>query len=475
MAIADDFSINTATGDIRHDSGSTVYSLLEFHAYASDFSDDPANIDNDVPSKIAGIRDVLKPAIITLLNNGPEATPYNIDDTTAQYLNFGSLEQDGGNVLYTGLRSIGSPLVASSPIYVVQNGSKLTQFWPDGHVRILVKAKTGGALIDSGDVQVYSRKYGQSYSVFDVNLAAGSEQSAAITTSLDNSITLSLAAAQAIYDDITVTAGDYSLDLGNGNGSKLYKGVIDCNNNDLTDVYQGLMAACEEGSAYTINSLDGWRYRKLNSAYNENASAPFGVFAGGKFFVAQGWALINVPAADAENYQLIAHDGTSQVPPVSTGVTIGNLVSGDGVLVAISATPGGAITKDQYQLAAGNTSGLGIITLDTTPAVDTPASGTVRIGDDIYPYSSFSGAVFTLTGTLTKTYTAGDDCYIPLIDSNSIGASESVTVTYSGSSRPLGGSVRRGSGGDAIVSFPISGTMGDTAVAINVVRNSEVG
>lgn len=474
MPISSDFSISN-NGDIRHVSGSTVYSLLDFHAYASDWSDNPENRDNDVPSKIAGIRDTLKPAIITLLNNGPESTAYNIDDTTARFLNFGSLEQSGGNVLYTGLRSIGSPLVANSPIYVVQNSAKLTKFWPDGHVRILVKAKTGGALIDSGDVQVYSRKYGQTYSVFDVNLAAGSEQSAAITTSVDSSVTLSLSAAKAVYDDITVTAGDYSLNLGNGNGSKLYKGVIDCNNNALADVYQGLMAACEEGSTYTINGVAGWRYRKLNAAYNENASAPFGTFAGGKFFVAQGWALINVPASDAEAYELIAHDGTSQVPPVSTGVTIGNLVAGDGVLVAVAATAGGAINKSQYTLGSGNTSGSGTITLSASPAVDTPASGTIRIGEDIYSYTSFSGAVFTLSGTLSSTYSAGTGCYIPLIDTTATGATASTTVTYAGSSRPLGGSVRRGSGGNEIVSFPISGTMGASAVTINVVRNSEVG
>lgn len=475
MAISDDFSINTATGAIRHDSGSTVYSLLDFHAYATDFSDNPENIDNDVPSKIAGIRDILKPAIITLLNNGPEATPYNIDDTAAQFLNFGSIEQDGGNTLYTGLRTIGSPLVSGSPIYIVQNGAKLAKFWPDGHARVLVKAKTGGALIDSGDVEVFSRKFGQTYSVFDVNLAAGSEQSAAITTSVDSSISLSLGAAQTILAGLTITAGDVNLDLGNGNGSKLYKGSIDCNNNPLSDVYQALMAACEEGSAETIVGVEGWRYRKLNAAYNEVGSAPFGIFAGGTFFVARGWALLNVPAGDAENYELKAHDDTRQVPPVSTGVEIGGLVAGDSVLVGISLTAGGALDKSQYTLAAGNTSGLGTITLSSSPAVDTPAAGTVRIGDDIYQYSSYSGAVFTLVGTLSQTYSASTPCYIPLIDTVASGSSESVTVIYSGSPRPLGGSVRRGSGGDEIVAFPISATMGASSVSINTVRNSEVG
>lgn len=475
MAIADDFSIDFTTGDVRHDSGTTVYSCLDFHAYATDLSDDSENRDNDVPTKIAGIRDALKPAIITLLNNGPESTPFNIDDTTAQFINFGSIEQDGGDTLYTGLKTIGTPLVAASPIYVVQNSAKLTSFWPDGHVRILVKAKSSGALIDSGDVSVFSRKYGQSYSAFDVNLAAGSEQSAAITTQVDSAITLSLGAAQAAYASLTVTAGDYNLDLGNGNGSKLYKGVIDCAATDLSVVYQALQASTEEGSAETINGVEGWRYRKLDASYNEVAAAPFGTFAGGKFFVAQGWALINVPAGDAENYQLTAHDGTAQVPPVSTGVTIGNLVSGDGVLVAIAATAGGAITKDQYSLAAGNDSGNGTIVIAETPAVDTPASSTVRIGDDVYPYSSYSGSTFTLTGTLSQSYSATTDCYVPLIDGDATGATFSQSVIYASASRPLGGSVRRGSGGAEIVSFPISGTMGASAVTINVVRNSEVG
>lgn len=74
--------------------------------------------------------------VLNLLGN------YNIDDTTAQFINFGSITQGAGAVLYTGAKTIGSPLVASSPMYIVQNGNKLTKFWSDGHIQILVKAKT---------------------------------------------------------------------------------------------------------------------------------------------------------------------------------------------------------------------------------------------------------------------------------------------------------------------------------------------
>lgn len=474
MPIESDFTVNFDTGDIRHVSGTDVYSALEFHAWLQDLSDDAANIDNDVPSKIAGIRDALKPSILTLPNNGPESTAFNIDDTAAQYINFGSIEQLGGDTQYTGLKSIGSPLVAGSNVYVVQDSAKLTTFWPSGHIQILVKARDSGSLIDSGNVTVFSRDYGQSYATFDVNLAAGSEQPAAITTTVDGSISLSLAAAQAELADLTITVADTNQDLGNGNGSKLYKGTIDCDNKPLATVYQALMSATEQNSTATINGVEGWRYRVLDTAYNENAAAPFGDFAGGTFFVAQGWWLTNVPAGDAENYQLIADDGTSQVPPTQTGVTIGNLQAGDRVIVSRSATAGGAITKNTYTLAAGNISGSSSIVINETISADEPSSGNVRIGDDSYAYTSYSGSTFTLSGTLSSTYSASDPCYVPLIDAAATGAALSVSVLYV-SDRPITGSVRRGSGGDEIVSFPISGTMGNTPISINAVRTSEVG
>jgi hypothetical protein len=79
---------------------------------------------------------------------------YNIDDDAAKYINFGSIQQNGTNELYTGLKSIGSPLVAGSPMYVVQNNAKLTSYWPAGHIQIMVKCKTAGAMIDNADVRV---------------------------------------------------------------------------------------------------------------------------------------------------------------------------------------------------------------------------------------------------------------------------------------------------------------------------------
>jgi hypothetical protein len=175
MPIGTDFSIST-TGDIRHVSGTTVYTVLELHAWLQDLADDAAAAGNDLldilgpnPSKLDGPRDAAVASRLNLLTSG--AVSFNLDDDAAQYINFGSIKQASAAVQYSGLKTIGG-IVAASPIYVVQNGSKLTKFWANGHIQILVKAKTGGSLIDSGNVTAFSRKWGQSYSHFDVNLAA---------------------------------------------------------------------------------------------------------------------------------------------------------------------------------------------------------------------------------------------------------------------------------------------------------------
>jgi hypothetical protein len=96
-------------------------------------------------------------------------------------------------------------------------------------------------------VTAYSRKWGQTYSHFDVNLAAGGEVSAALSTAVDSAIVLSEAQAAALSSKVSVTVGDTTQDLGNGNGAKLYKGIIalsdDCT---LQEAYQYLQHLCRE-------------------------------------------------------------------------------------------------------------------------------------------------------------------------------------------------------------------------------------
>jgi hypothetical protein len=480
MPISTDFTIS-ATGDIRRQAGAgtTVYSVLELHQWLQDLADDAAATGNDLldiiapnPSKLDGPRDAAVASRLNLLTEG--AVAFNLDDTAAQFVNFGSIKQTGATVQYSGLKTIGG-IVAGSPIYVVQSGSKLTKFWADGHVQVLVKVKTANAFIDSGNVTAFSRKWGQTYSHFDVGLSAGGESNAALSTALDGNILLTEANAAALSAKVVVAFGDTTQDLGNGNGGKLYKGTITLSGGaTLSEAYQYLQYLTRENSAATLNSVPGWRYRVLNAAYTEIPAAPFGTFAGGTFFLAQGWWITGVLPAEATRYQLVAHDGTTQVPPTVVGITVGNLVSGDRVLVARDNGSGGLL-KDEYTPVAAS-SGATALQIVESIKTDTPSSGVIRIKGLRYTYSSFNAGTKTFSGlspALASNIVTADDVFVPFIDRQATGAAESVTFIYSANFNTRV-DVRNGSGGSPIVPFSTTLSITNAGGSVNASRNSDV-
>lgn len=480
MAIGDDFQIS-ATGDIRRQAGAstTVYTVLELHAWLQNLADDEAPSGNDSlsilspkPSSLDGPRDAAVASRLNLLTSG--SISFNLDDTAAQFINFGSIKQQSAAVQYSGLKTIGG-IVAASPVYVVQNGSKLTTFWSNGHIQILVKVRTGGTLIDSGNVTAFSRKWGQSYSHFDVNLAAGGESNAALSTAIDSNIVLSEANAALLSSKVTVAFGDTTQDLGNGNGSKLYKGTITLSGGcTLQEAYQYLQYLTRENSAATLNSIPGWRYRVLNAAYTEIPSAPFGTFAGGTFFVAQGWWLTGVLASESTKYQLIAHDGTTQVPPTLIGITVGNLVAGDRVLVARE-NGSGAILKDEYTPVAASAGATSLQVVESIKT-DTPSSGVIRIKNLRYTYTAFNAGTKTFTGlspALASNIVTADDVFVPFIDKVAASTSESQTFIYSANFTARV-DVRNGSGVSPIIPFNTLLSVTSAGASVNASRNSDV-
>lgn len=463
-----------SNGDIRQVSAfvpgtDSRYTTLELHAALQDLADNATPSGDDQvsilgvnPSELAGKRNASRPMALTLLPN------FNINDATAQWFKFGSVEQNSGNDLYTGLKVIGS-LVASSPIYILQNGSKLTKYWSDADVntsfQILVKAKASGTLIDSGNVTVFSRKYGQTYSHFDANLAAGGEQAAALSTAVDGNIdtgTMTPAVAAGYFataiggtggasPKIALAYGDTTQDLGGGQGSLLHKGTITLDGSiTLAQAYQALMWACSESSTITFNAIPGYRYRGLpGQAYAENVAAPFGTFAGGKWFVAQGWWLTGVQAADSKNYQLISHTGVTETPPTSIVIEVGNVTTSDYVLVARD-DGSGDILDTEYTVSAS--AGATSVTVTGLKA-DTPVSGVIRIGGDRYTYTSWSGT--TVSG-LSPAIKAGGyssaPAFIPFIDGVPGGTSIQSTALQFSSNFTARFRVRNG-GGSPIVPF----------------------
>lgn len=472
MAInAAEFSV-AANGDIRHISGTTVYPCLDLHAWLQDLADNSAPAGDDVvsilsanPSKISGARATNKPMSVTLLNG------YNIDDNCAQFFNYGSIEQSSGNTLYTGVKSIGSPLVAGSPIYVVQNAAKITSFWAGGHLQILVKAKTGGTLIDNGDIRAYSRKFGQTYADFAANLTAGSEQPVAISTALDSNIVLTLSNALLLSAKVSIATGDTNQNLGNGNGSKLYKGTISLTGGcTLAEAYQYCMAICSETSATTINAVAGWQFRNLSN-YTPNAAAPFGTLAGGKWFLAQGWWITGVLPQEAQKYQLIADDGTVQIPPNLVGVTVGAVSVGDTIIVGRDT--GTDILQNEYTLNGAHGAGSSIVTVTGSIKADTPSSGVIRVKGVRYSYTSWNGSVFTLSGTLGQAFVNGDPSFVPFVDKVATSTSESASFIYSADFTARV-KVRSSSGANPIKPFETTFAVTSAGGSTNAIRDLDV-
>lgn len=450
MPIASDLTID-ASGNVRQvtpfvPGTHSRYTTLELHAFLQDLADNAVATGDDLvsilganPSELAGKRNASRPMALTLLPN------INIDGATSQWFKFGSIEQNSGNDLFTGLKVIGS-LVESSPVYILQNNAKLTKYWADADVntafQILVQAKSGGAMIDSGNITVYSRKYGQTYSHFDVSLSAGGEQPAALATAVDanvNTATITPAIAASYFataiggtggvsPKIALAYGDTTQDLGGGQGSLLHKGTITLDGSlTLSQVYQAMQWACSELSTITFNGIPGFRYRVLpGQAYAENAAAPFGSYAGGKWFVAQGWWVTGVQAGDSKNYQLVSHTGVTETPPTSIAIQVGGLTAGDYVLVGRDNGSGG-FTQDTT-LASTATAGATTVTLTAAPA-DTPtAPGSqacyIRINGKPHTYTARAGNVITGLSPAVPVggYASGSGVFIPFLDGVSDGA-----------------------------------------------------
>jgi hypothetical protein len=467
MAIADDFTV-AVNGDIRHASGTTVYTVLDMHQWLQDMADD-ANVavsgDNVSiltanPSKLDGPRSAIKPMLLNLLNG------YNIDDTAAQFINFGSIQQDGTNVLYTGLKSIGSPLVAASPMYVVQNAAKLTKYWPNGHIQIMVKCKTAGALIDNADVRVYSRKYGQTYGDFAANLVAGGEQPAAISTATTDWTPLNLATALALSPKVAITTGSHFKDTGVG-GSKEYKGTITLSGGcTIAEAAQYCQAICDESSTTTVDGVLGWQFRALGGTtygYTPNGAAPFGTVAGGKWFVAQGWYIAGALAGDLQKYQMISHDGTTITNPVVAGISIGGLTVGARLLVGRDSGTG--FITNEYTLNGATTSGGSTCVVNEAIKADTPATGYLRVNGVPYLYTAVNSGTktFTISGTWGQIHATLSPAWVPFIDKTVASTTEtSSTYTYSADFTARL-KVRKGTAGSSLQPFETTFTAGSSA------------
>lgn len=245
-----------------------------------------------------------------------------------------------GESLFANVYTLGAlnPLT-TNVLYVEQVNPELvnnqiTQYWNSGHVDLIVKVKEANTLINNGKIRVFCREFGDLYSHFAIDLSSGGRNPVPLGTSSDSN-NQSLLPTVSSWNDVTITFGTFSRNIGNGNGARTYDVEIDCGNRvSLLQVYERLKLITSRNSGFTINTYPGQFYRSANDLYNENTQAPFGTFAGGQFFGARGVYLKNVPAVDVNNYQLVDSTGTTQIPPYLAGGTLvfNDYLANDGAL-----------------------------------------------------------------------------------------------------------------------------------------------
>lgn len=200
--------------------------------------------------------------------------------------------------------------------------------------------------------------------------------------------------------------------------------------------------------------------------------------------VSTGSALIGAYGFGIEKEDLASTDkvfdltNTVRQAPNYVTFTVGNLVSGDRVLVAPA--DGGVLDLNQMTLN-GALTGAAVTSVVVNGAIpsDTPATGNIRIlrANGFYtqhPYSAWTGSTFTITSHNFSTNNAanGADVFIGYIDGTSSGATMTFTAIYA-SDRSLFVRVRNGTGSPPIKTYETTATLGSAGGSASTSRISD--
>lgn len=258
MAIIDDFSVSP-TGDIRYTGAGDTYTVIQLHRHLQDLADN-AGSDGDDILDISRVNpsDRSTDNIVSLLNG------FNIDDLTAQSLFDGSISQDNGDTLYSGLVVLGSLNNTATELQIIQDGEKLPSFWGTGLnasgqnlLRIMVKTRSAGATIDGGRITVQARELGDSFASFQATLGLGNGV-AAVSTSVDLNNQTDEATIASWASDFSNIEGLNLIDINNnGNPEEYYSQFSIGAPRTINDLYEFAKWQTRTGSSETLYGLDG--------------------------------------------------------------------------------------------------------------------------------------------------------------------------------------------------------------------------
>ena len=390
---------------------------------------------------------------------------------------------NSGETLFSNPYTLGT-LEGTPQLYIYQDGSKVAEWWGTGHFDILIKTMEHGADIDSKAITVFGRNWTDTDTVFPITLTTAGQNAVPLGTAddLNNQTT---EATVEDWQDGTIASiaiaysfsSPYSYDIGDGGGVQNYDVQIDCDGQRLSRVYEVFKYWTQEGSTKQLevnsdgNFINGEAYRYADDSYTEVVPCPLGTFAGGTMFGAQGIYFTNLHADDVQAFQLVDNNGVTRTPPNYQSFGITGVVSGD--RCAIFKIVAGEVEKDQYT-ATAQSSGSGTITIAEAIPADTPSTGTIIMVDtstnteQVYAYTSWTGSVFTLSGTTSVAYTTSDTAYVPYIYEEATSTSISVSAIYV-SDRDVMCRVRK----KGILPFETTGTFSATGYSASAIRTPD--
>lgn len=444
---AGDWQYDESTKKLQHAAGTHRTTALALYSALMDLVDDESFADSDPPIKAN------TPTEFELINGWTMNA-----DADYGYLTGGSVKDVANNNLWANFYNLGT-LKAGTVLYIEQNGAAVSSppGYTSGNMDVLVKVVNAGTPVDSREVSFYARNLGDKYDVFTIAApATGGRNPIPVSTETDSNDS----AGTASDGGVTIGFAGYSKDLGDGAGSKPYTVSINGNGLGTQAVYRALKYILKRGQTGTLNGVQAQFYRLANAAFAENKNCPFGSYAGGKFFGAQGVWLENV--SDPNNRELIDDNGDSHTPPVSITVSVTGVVAGDRVFVA--RTSGGVIDKNQFTISSVTTNS---ITATVAPGADISATGVIRIGDTKYAYTGISGAVFT--GVTPDPTGSTGGFYVPLIDDVAAGTSAvSPSMIYSSDFDVVARVRKKG-----ILPFENTATVSTSGATISAIRTTD--
>ena len=272
----------TFTGDIAGDGTLNgeihprAYTAEELHRLLSDLNDDETIAGDDDLSMIDATASERQTGVqVKLLGT------VNINDTVAQHMYGGSVEQGSGNTqdVYSGVGvGVTTPLASTRPV-LIQEDAIITDYWnnaymPDsvrGKVRIMRKTIEDGVPIDGQRIRGALLEFGELYFFAGTTFGFG-EVSLALVSSGDGNNNTAVGTVAAYSP--TYTEGYQTLDFNEGSGATPFGMSIDFDTNTSLETYEHTKYVQRRGTAETIFGRNAQLFVgfNVNFAYNNETA-----------------------------------------------------------------------------------------------------------------------------------------------------------------------------------------------------------